>query len=238
MTVLTAISSAMVRLVGRRPTTIFGTSAETEVQLADLANEVATDIMKGHDWRALTKIHTLTGDGTTTEFDLPSDYDRMVLAQGVDDRTTWLWQYTPCPDLDTWINLFMMGFNAITPGWWIILGGKMQFYPAPPSSDPAIFPYISNLCVNSSPEPNTGVITPQTQFVNDNDTFVLDESLITLGVVWRYREQKGLGYSEDMQTYEIALSQAQARDKGSRVIRSRGRRGLDNTHTAWPWLLG
>ena len=228
----------MVRLVGHRPGTIYGSSDQTELELGDIANEVATDIAKGHDWRALTKIHTITGDGIQTAFPLPADYDRMVLAQSVNDGASWLWGYTPCPDLDTWIEITTSGFNALTPGWWIILGGEMQFYPAPPSSDPAKFSYQSNLIVRSVPEPNTGVITPKTTFDNDGDTFVLDERLITLGVIWRWREQKGMGYAEDMANYETALSQAQARDKGSRVIRSRGTLALGNTHLAWPFELG
>ncbi len=77
MTILTALQSAAVRLVGTRPASIFSSTDQTELELADLANEVATDIMKGHPWRALTKIHEMAGDGVATSFPLPDDYDRM-----------------------------------------------------------------------------------------------------------------------------------------------------------------
>lgn len=232
MTVLAAIQSAFVRLVGRKPTTIFSSTDQMEIEMGDLASEVAIDIMKSADWRALTKIHALAGDGTDTAFPLPSDYDRMVLGQDVEDGNNWLWGYTPVDDLSDWIRITSSGFTAITPGWWIILDGQMQFSPAPTSGEEAVFPYISNLIGR------TAASTRIAAFTQDTDSFVLDERLLTLGLIWRWKAQKGLEYAEDMATYEAALSQAQARDKGSRVIRKGwGSRQL-GTYPAWPWPLG
>ena len=56
-------------------------------------------------------------------------------------------------------------------------------------------------------------------FSQDNDTFALPERLLTLGLIWRYRSQKGLDYSEDLATYGNALAQEQNNDKGARVMR-------------------
>lgn len=237
MTVLTALQSAMIRLVGRKPNTVFSTTNQTEVQLADLATEVAADIMKSHDWQALTKVYDITGDGTTTAFPLPDDYDRMMLGQGVSDPDTWFWNYSQVPDMDTWLKI-ENGFYlaAATPGWWMLWNNQFQFLPAPAGS--ASIPYISKNFARSAPASGTGIITPKAAFNADADTFVLDERLITLGVIWRYREQKGMGYAEDMATYENALSQAQARDRGPAVIRSRTNRIAGDVRMGWPWPLG
>ena len=232
MAVLDACQSAFVRLVGRKPTTIFSSSNQMELEIADLANEVAGDIMRSADWRALTKIETLTGDGTTTAFPVPADYDRMVQAQEVLDGTNWLWGYTAVADLTEWMRITTSGFTAITPGWWILLDGQMQFSPAPTSGAEAKFPYISNLIGATQ----AGV--PISVFTSDTDTFKLGDNLLTLGLVWRWKAQKGLEYAEDMTNYEVALSQAQTRDKGSRVIR-KGRPGrMPGIYPAWPWPLG
>lgn len=238
MTILTALQSAAVRLVGTRPASIFSSTDQTELELADLANEVATDIMKGHPWRALTKIHEMTGDGVATSFPLPADYDRMVNTSHMHDGASWFWDYTAVPDLDTWMLLQDSGFSAVSPGGWIILDNQFQFYPAPATDAPARFPYISKNFARSAPAQNTGVITPQDSFTNDADTFALNERLITLGVIWKYREQKGMGYGEDMASYELALSQEQARDAGSRtIVGNWGNRWPDSV-PAWPWKLG
>lgn len=232
MTVLSACQSAMVRLVGRKPTTIFGSQDQMEVEIADLVTDVATDIMKAHDWRALTILHTLTGDGVEAEFDLPIDFDRIVLAQRVNDMNNWLWGYTAVQSLDEWMTITKSGFTAITPGWWIILGGKMQFSPAPTSGAPARFAYISKNIGRSATD------VAISAFTKDDDSFVLEDRLLTLGLIWRWKAQKGLEYAEDMASYETALSQNAARDKGSQAIRKGFPNRLPDTHVAWPWPLG
>lgn len=233
MTVLSAAQSALVRLIGQRPSTVFSSTASTSIEIADLVTEVGVDIMKSHDWSALTKVKTITGDGADTSFPLPADYDRMKLAQGVSDGSSWFWGYTRSPDMDTWIALqngFYLG--ATPPGWWIMLGGEIQFQPAPATGSTASYPYISkNIAVGEDSVAKAG-------FTKDTDTFVLDERLLTLGLIWRWRQQKRLEYAEDMQTYEIAVSQAQARDGGSSVIRSNSRHRPGNLHIGWPWPLG
>ena len=232
MTVQLAMQSAAVRIIGRRPPVFFSSSGTFEVELTDLLNECAADIMKSHDWRSLTKFHNVSGDGTATAFPLPTDYDRMVLAEAVTDRETWFWNYTACPDLTTWSTLNDSAFGAITPGWWIILGGSIQFYPAPPAGQEARFPYISKNYATDSED------NEKAAFTADSDTFKLDERLLTLALVWRYRELKGMPDLGSQETYFKALSEAAARDPGSRVIRSRPHIGPLNTRVAWPWPLG
>lgn len=231
MTVLSACQSALVRLIGKRPSTVFSSQEQTVVEVADLVTEVATDIMKGHDWQALTEIRTITGDGTSAAFPFPADYDRMVLAEDLYDPETWAWGYCHVLSVGAWIQ-HLNGAFPLTPGAWIILKNQFNFSPTPANGSQAMFPYISKNFALSS----TG--TPQSSFAADTDTFVLDERLLTLGLIWRWRAQKRLEYAEDMQTYEIALSQAQARDKGAVVIRSNGRRRVGNLGVAWPWTLG
>lgn len=238
MTVLSALQSAAVRLVGYRPPTIYSSNDQLEIELADLANEVVREIVDSYDWQALTRLHKITGDGASTEFDLPGDYKRMVKAQSVHDGKSWFWGYTRCADVDTWISLKTGNYLGMTPGWWIILQNKFQFLPAPADQATAIFPYISENAVLSRPGENTGIITPQKRFLNDEDTFALDEDLITLGVIWKYREQKGMGYAEDMATYEIALAKAQANDKGARILTAPSLSEWPGVRTAYPWPLG
>lgn len=232
MTVLSASQSALIRLIGRKPSTIFSSTEKTMVEITDLVTEVGIDIMKSHEWSALTKINTITGNGTDTGFPLPADYDRMCIAQGVSDGASWLWGYSKSPDMDTWIAI-QDGYNlGISPGWWMIFGGQIQFQPVPGASSVARFPYVSkNFAVDEDG-------TSKSAFSADSDTFLLDERLLTLGLIWRWRAQKRMDYSEDMAAYEIALSQAQARDGGSSVIRSNGRYRPGNVHMGWPWPLG
>ena len=227
MTILSAIRSAVLRVQGVALTEVFASTELVAVEMADLSNEVAADIAKSHDWRNLTKVATITGGGETHA--LPSDYDRMVMASDIDDATNWFWGYEAFGSVNDWLRFKGGAYPIMSPGGWIIIGGEFQFYPA--VTGEATFPYVSNAWAKSE----AGVA--RSQFIADTDTFVLDERLLTLGLIWRFLDQKGYPYSEAMATYEMALSQAQARDKGARVIRSGGRVMGGNvayTGTAYP----
>lgn len=226
MSVLTALQSASVRLIKRRPPAFFSSQGKFEMELADLANEVAVDIMQSHDWRALTVKQIMTGDGEATSFILPEDYDRMVLGQSV-NRPGWSgWEYSGVLSLDDWERLLAFGPKT-DPGSWIILGGAMQFCPAIPDQQIATFYYISSNVVRSSGG------TPGKVFTMDTDRFVLDERLLTLGVTWRWRQQQRMDFSAEQDAYIKALSEIAGRDKGTRVIRERASAITANDVFGW-----
>lgn len=210
MAIVDAISKAILRVDGAQVQTVFSSSDQIALEMADLANEVATDISRSHDWRGLTKIAVVTGNGGTT-YPLPTDYDRMTKLAEVDAPAGLMFGYQPIGDVNEWMR-YMAGQHTIrAPGGWIIIGGDLHFWPAP--SGNAQFPYVSRYYVKGQ----NG--TAKAQFTRDDDDFVLDPRLLTLALVWRWRAQKGMEYAEDMETFELALSQAQARDRGSYVIR-------------------
>lgn len=234
MPILDVVQTAALRVIGNKPTSAFSPNRDQQTvqELVDLANDVARDIAESQDWQALTKIATITGDGTETQFDLPSDYDRMAIASSLVDPANWFWGYGQISTVNEWLRLKSLGFQWITPGAWIIIGNQFNFLPAPGPDQKAEYPYITKNVVVS----NGGV--PKETFTTDTDRFVLDERVLTLGTIWRWKEQKGLEYGEDQQNYEIALSQRQAKDAGGRVIRNAPRlpRGLFSR--AYPWSLG
>lgn len=231
MTVLSACQDAIARLVARRPDTVFASSDEICVEIASLANEAAADIAKAADWRALTKLKIINGDGVTQNWPLPDDYDRMV--NGLDIHSgTWVWmRYQPVRTLDDWLDLQSL-LPAIPPGYWIIMNGQMSFLPVISTDDDARFYYISNQWAKSKNGNGKGA------FDNDTDLFLLEDRLLTLALIWRWKSMKGLDYQEDIRNYDMALSQAMARDRGARVIRKGGGIRSLNVGVAWPWPLG
>ena len=231
MTVLEACQSALMRLVKKRPNTVFSSQDPTVMEVADLVSEVGAFIMKKHEWQALTSIHSITADGTTTVYDLPSDYDRMLTANGIIDPNSWFWGYDHVGNVSEWLRLKGSGFGLISPGAWIILGNQFNFLPAPAANQKAEFPYISKNFARS------GTGTPKASFTQDADTFVLNERLLTLGIIWMWRVQKRLDSSAEEDRFFEALSEEAARDAGAWAIRSR-RRVEGNFHPAWPWELG
>lgn len=194
-------------------------------ELYSFSTEAATDIAKGHDWRLLTTLATLTGDGATTDFSLPSDYDRMPVKANV-FRSSTTRPMTPINDLDDWQYNRLQSFNNPN-GEWIILGGLILVYPAMSNTDTAKFYYQSNLIIDPASGSN------KTAFTIDTDVFRLPERLLKLSLIWRWKQSKGYDYAEDMQTYGVALAQEITRDKGSRMI-GVGRARMPDVDLAYP----
>lgn len=231
MAILAAMQSAATRLIGQRPSTFFGGSGAFEREITDFVNEVATDVAKYQDWQALIRIGTITGDGTTTAFDLPADYDRMLQNTSIADLTNWFWGFGAYTDINAFLYAEAQGFDPF-PGGWIIYGNQIRFSPAPAAAQVATFPYITTqwaLDVSTA---------PKTAFDNDTDSFVLQERLLTLGLVWRWRENKKLDATGDQEAFIKALDEYAVKDRGARVYRSNARRHFPGTHPAWPWELG
>lgn len=212
--ILSALQSAAVRLVGRKPSTFFGASGAFELEMCDLINEAAPDIAKYQDWQALVRIATINGDGATNEIALPSDYDRQLVNTDIQQTTNWVWGYYRITDINEFLFRQNSGWQPY-PGGWIIYDNMLHFSPAP--SGPSEYPYISNQWAT-----NNG--TPKTAFDNDTDEFVLPERLLTLWLVWRWRENKKLDSTGDMDAFTKALDEYANKDGGSRIYRVWGRR--------------
>lgn len=227
------MQKASIRLLSKKPGTFFGASpGQTfELEITDLVNEVAEDIAKYQDWQALVRTASVTGNGVLTEFDLPADYDRQMQVTDIQQVNSWFWSFTHVTDINDFLFLTNRDFQAY-PGAWIIYGDKLRFTPAPPSAPIAQYPYISkNWAVSAG-----GV--SKSAFDTDTDDFALPERLLTLGLVWRWRENKGLEANGDQEAFVKALDEYAAKDGGSKVIRASSRRYWPGARIAWPWALG
>lgn len=232
MSALTAMQSAAVRLVGYRPSVFFSSQNKFEQEIVDLINEAAVDIARYADWQSLISVANFVGDSVAESFPLPDDYDRMMLTASIQDPNNWVWGYCNANSLDEFLWMKDRGWGPY-PGVWTIYGNNFNFYPAP--SGGAQFPYISKNLVKDT---TTGNNKPS--FTADNDQFLIrdGERLLTLWLVWRWRENKKLDATGDQENFAKAIDELAAKDRGSRVYRSGTARNWGNTRVAWPYLLG
>lgn len=233
MAILQAMQSAAIRLVGYSPSVFFGSSEQFELEITDLVNEAAKEIVDYQDWQVLIRQARFVGDGTATSFEYPTDYEKMMLTADVQDPAKWVFGYCRAQSIDEFYWMQERGFGPF-PGVWTMYQNKFQFYPAPANGQEAIFPYVSkNYAVDTS-------AATKSQFTQDTDSFVIDgaERLLTLFLVWRWRENKKLDATGDEENFVKAISDLAAKDGGSSVYRSNVNRLRGNLRTAWPWMLG
>ena len=93
-----------------------------------------------------------------------------------------------------------------------IRAGSLYAYPAPPSGSTWVFEYQTTYFCESSAG------TDQAAWAADTDVGLLDENLMQMGIVWRFKKKNGLDYSEDFRVYEQKLANDTARVGGKRVL--------------------
>jgi hypothetical protein len=186
-----------------------------------LANEIAQRLAADtRNWTALRQMATFVGDGVadingviqgTTAFNFPSDYLRIPITSNV-----WLSTSAQSParfiaDTDEWVQ--RRALNRVDGrGEWTILRKQMHIFPVMPAGVTASFAYISKNAIALA----AGGYGDE--FITDNDTFVLSERLLKLGMIWQWKANKGSPYAEDMGTYSDALSAAAGFDSPAPII--------------------
>jgi hypothetical protein len=214
MTVLSVVKDVCAAVGVQIPTSLFSniTGNRTMQEMLSLANEMAQrTAYDSREWTRLKKINVFTGDGVTQGFNLPANYKRMLLQANVWRSTSALHPMRFIPNTDEWIQ--RRALNRFDPwGEWTILAGQMLIWPVMGAGITATFPYMDRNCVALK----SGGFGDS--FVDDGDSFALDERLLKLGMIWQWKAQKGGAYAEDMGTWADAVSTAQGSDQPAPII--------------------
>lgn len=211
MTIATIVSNATDRIaVTLGGTSVFSNPGETARQMRALANQEGTELMRRGSWQVLTKETTFNALAQEAQTGvIPEDFDHM-LNETFYNRTRKRQVVGPLTPKE-WQEQKSIVATVLYDSY-RIRGGSILMIPVPSAGDEYAFEYISNQWVLSTDQ------EPKTAFTADSDTSVLDEELITLGVIWRFLKAKGFDYAESFRTYELQVSQALARDGSKRTV--------------------
>jgi hypothetical protein len=212
------------------PTSVFTniTGNRTMQEMLATANETAQAIAYDtREWTRLKQTVTFTGDGVTTAFNLPANYKRMLLTSNVWRSTNTLTPMRFVPNIDEWLN---RRARNIYDAWgeWTIIGGQILIVPVMGAGITAYFAYLDKNCIALA-SGGTG-----DSFLGDGDSFLIDERVFKLGMIWKWKSQKGSPYNEDLGTYSDALGFVAAHDGPAPIIV--GRQPLSvAARTAYPF---
>ena len=244
MTILAVVKDVCAAVGVMVPTSIFsGLQANRTMQeMLALANEMAQRM--AYDTREWTKLKTSTtfiGDGAithlpgdppegvfrgTSAFNLPANYKRMLLTTNVWRSSTMQQPMLFIPDTDKWMqrragdgssgSWTAAGYvGGSTWGEWTLLGDQMHIAPVMPVGVNASFAYLDKNCVTRAAGGYGDT------FIEDGDSYRLDERLLKLNMIWQWKANKGTPYAEDMGTYSDALMMATGADKPAPMLISR-----------------
>ncbi len=176
--------------------------------MARMANLIAGRISRVFDWQAITRLRSFNGDGVNESFTLPEDYGRMLKTSSL-WSSRYSWRMNAISSLDNWLEMEVFPTNRLT-GSWALFQNQIHVRPVMPTGELVKFYYIRKTLVLAQDG------TLKTKFTLDDDSFVLSEDLLELGMIWQWRASKGLPYAEDKQNYEIELGNLMDSDRGSK----------------------
>lgn len=233
MTVLRVIQDAAPKLGFAVPSVVFSETTRTAVELQEAVNEAAQGVIDDYDWQGLKKFGSVTGDGSATDFAMPADFARMLKKGKIypsDEPTLPIALLT---DADEWLELDVQAVQTVSRRA-IILENRLHIKPALPNLTTAQFAYVKNLIVVA----DGGTSPTKTAFDADSDSFALDERVLKLSLIWRWKAAKGRPYAEDRLAYDAVVDTKAGSDKGSRILHVGKPRHSTDARISYPWPLG
>ena len=219
MTLLTLCQAVADEVGVNRPGTIIGNPDRAARRLLTAANREGRELAK-RNWSILKREHTWTTVADQDVYDLPSDYESLQ-ADSAWDRTNY-WNMRGGLTSREWQirRNAIIATTAVRKMYRVSRGANnsKQFFVDPknvPGGQELLIEYRSNGWCQS----NTGVI--QTRWLADDDSGILDETLMELGVLWRYLMRTGSPYVEEYNEYVRVRKTMLAQDGPNRTLRVR-----------------
>lgn len=210
MSLLTMVQSTARRIGIPTPSVVATATDPTVLALLELAQEEGRQLARFGDWQILRKEQTFTTVAAETQTGtLPTDW-----AGFIDDT---IWNRSAHRRL----------FGPVSPQQWqewkarsafpvtdtfCIRGGTWLMNPTPAASQTVAYEYRSSYWCQSSGN------VAQEAWAADTDTGLLSERLMGLGLIWRYKQTRGLDWQTDYDKYLFEVNQALATDQPRRIV--------------------
>jgi hypothetical protein len=223
MSLLTVVQQFCERTGIPSPATVYGTTDTQVAQVRALLEEEGNDLAARGGWEILQQqaTHTsLAAEDQGAMSTIASNGFRYILNNTIwdrDDRLPILGPMTP----QEWQALKAVVVTG--PRYQFrIRGGKLLVNPTPVAGHTWAFEYVSENWILGADG-----VTYKNYFTLDSDEILLPETLVLLGLRWRWKKEKGFDYAEDFRTYEMQVKDAVGRDGGKKVLNmdSNGWRG-------------
>lgn len=204
------------------PTVAAASNDQNIQQIIGFVNEDGQELAARYSWQELTKEATFTTVAAeiqgTIQAKTGADF-AFILNETMWDRSTKRPVFGPKVPAE-WQQLKAQFVN----GPWSqyrIRGNNILFIPVPAAGDAIFFEWVSKYWATTA----ASLLGTQTALAIDTDIAILDERLITLGAIWRYKQTKRLAYDEDFDKAESAIADAISRNASKPTLNLSGPQG-------------
>lgn len=210
MTCLSIVQNACLELAINVPNAVVTSNDQQVKQLLALLNAEgrALAAKPENGWQALQKEATFTTVATEIQASLATIAPdcKYIVDDTIWNRTIRRPVFGPLSQ-QAW--QYRKGWFTVGPySQYRIVDGDIKFSPVPSAGEECYFEYVSNYWTTSNAQ----------AFTSDSDTSLLDEELLKLGLIWRWRAAKGFDYNEAKIEYSDRVDQAIARDTPKQTL--------------------
>lgn len=210
MSLLTMVQNAAPKCGLQQPSGVVSSTDPNVVLLRTLADEEGELLSDRHEWQAQKKTATHTTVAANLQGsmdDIAPGWRRIVNDTMWNDSIDVL--YVPLDD-QRWREFQDRPYGLIRG--FRIVDNNLYILEAPTAGQTIKFEYVTRYyCEN-----NVG--TEQAAWAADTDVGILPERLMRMGLVWRWREVKGLDYLGREASYHEAVTQAIIDEKPAPVL--------------------
>lgn len=207
MSALSIIQNACTRLGITSPNAVFSSTDDQVIQLRNLMNQEGVELADDASWTRITKEKTFTSSAAAIQSGaVPSDFN-WYLNDTMWNRGTMVKMSGPASP-EEWQTYQAIAIVSLPAAVFRFRGGDLLIYPNPVAGQTCAYEYVSL----------NWVANDKAAMTVDADTALLDETIITLGVIWRFLAAKGMDYAEQFRTYELEKTKAIGRDGGKKKI--------------------
>lgn len=208
MTLLSTVQHFYRRINQPVPSTVYGSTDTMVLQIMALLEEEGNDLATRHDWNVLTReaSHTtLANEDQGALTSIATNGFRHIKNDTIWDRTNHLQVFGPLDNAQWQAN---KAVSSTGPRYqYRIRGNHLLVNPTPTAGYSWYFEYVSKNWILD----DGGTVYKQF-FTVDNDTILLPEDLVLMGLRWRWKKEKGFDYAEDFRTYEMQVKDAIGKD--------------------------
>jgi hypothetical protein len=228
MTLLTAVQDAMVLCGLPQPTIAQSNPDAAVLQFVAFAQKEVDETWTDFNWRNSRIAGQLSGNGTTTLFALPGDFERMLAGPSL-----WSSKYPSIPL--QWISdseLLALKALPIMPVRPVcrMIGATLEIWPPLSSGESISLEYYSTNPISSGDG-----LTRKPRWTADTDFALFPETLLSRGIIWRWKQSKGLDYAEDFRTWSLERDKKASHDGGARIVQMTNVYNL--TSGQWPGVI-
>jgi hypothetical protein len=217
MSLLSIVRNAHQELALTAPVSVQGSQDLQVQQMQALLNREAKALSQRTDWTALTFETNFTTVATENQGVLATIAPniKFVVNDTIYNRTLRRPVFGPLSP-QVWQQREAM-FIAGPWNQFRIQNGFIKFIPIPVAGQQCFFEYVSKAVAVTADG-----LTTKTDFTLDTDVGLLDEELLTLGLIWRFKKAKGLDYEADIKEYEVQVLNAIGRDGSKPTLSANG----------------